>query len=330
MYEKYHDLKGATIDSPIRHFTITIFLYIVRQTYERGNKMSKNYVIVSDSCGDLPAKLTEEMVIIPYIYTLDGKEYYNYPDYREQSVKDFYDTLRAGKMASTSQVTPTRYAEIWEPILQEGKDIIYLCLSSMLSKSFEMSQMAAKEMSEKYPDRKIITIDSKSASGGIGMLAVNAVKALNEGKSLDETSSFIQELITRTQHWVMADDLHHMRRGGRVSGAAAFVGTMLSVKPILSMRSAGKLEPLYKARGRDKAFDYIVDKLNEFKYDPKEGPIYIVHSDVPDYAKQMQDKITAKYGFKDFVVNEIGPVIGAHTGPGTIAVIFLSKEKRLT
>jgi len=273
--------------------------------------------------------VAEGITIIPYIYTLDGKDYHSYLDYREQPVKEFYDTLRAGKMASTTQVTPQRYVEVWEPILEEGKDVLYICLSSMLSKSFEMSQMAANELSEKYPDRKIITIDSKSACMGIGLLAVSAKKAQDKGMSLDEAAAYIEDLLTRTHHWVMADDLHHLRRGGRVSGAAAFVGSMLSVKPILTMRTEGKLEPLHKARGRDKAFAYIIGKLEECKYDPAEGPIYIAHSDVPDYAQQMKDMITAKYGHKDFVMNHIGPVIGAHTGPGTIALIFAGKAKRL-
>jgi len=269
------------------------------------------------------------MEIIPYIYTLDGKDYFSYPDYREQPVKEFYDTLRAGKMAQTTQVTPQRYKEVWEPFVKEGKDILYICLSSMLSKSFEMSQMAARELAEEYPDREIITIDSKSACMGIGLLAANAVKAKAQGKSLSENVEYIKNLVTHTHHWVMADDLQHLRRGGRVSGAAAFVGGMLSVKPILTMRQEGKLEPLHKARGRDKAFAYICAKLEECQYDPAEGPIYIAHSDVPDYAAQMQDMITEKYGKKDIVINHIGPVIGAHTGPGTIALIFAGKEKRL-
>ena len=291
-------------------------------------KLSK-YVVVSDSCGDLPPAMAEGITIIPYIYTLDGKDYYSYLDYREQPVKEFYDCLRAGKMASTTQVTPQRYVEIWEPFLKEGKDVLYVCLSSMLSKSYEMSQMAANELMEAYPDRKIITIDSRSACMGIGLLAVNAKKAMDSGKNLEEAAAYIEELLTRTHHWVMADDLHHLRRGGRVSGAAAFVGSMLSVKPILSMRMEGKLEPLHKARGRDKAFAYITAKLEECKYDPTEGSICIAHSDVPDYAEQMKAMIVEKYGFKDIVINHIGPVIGAHTGPGTIALIFTGKAKRL-
>jgi len=273
--------------------------------------------------------MAEGITIIPYIYTLDGKDYYNYLDYREQSVKEFYDTLRAGKMASTTQVTPQRFVEIWEPMLQEGKDILYICLSSKLSKTHEMSILASRELAEKYPDRKIATIDSKSASIGIGLLSVNATKAQAEGKTLEENVAYIEELIPRTHHWVMADDLQHLRRGGRVSGAKAFVGGMLNVKPILIVKSDGKLEPVTKARGREKAFAAMAEKLGEAKYDPAaDGPIYIVHSDVPEYAARLQEIITEKYGYKDFAVNHIGPVIGAHTGPGTIALIFSGKELR--
>ena len=290
--------------------------------------MSKNYVIVSDSCGDLTPEMAKGIEIIPYIYTMEGKEYYNHLDYREQSKREFYDALRAGKMASTTQITPQRYEEVWEPFLQEGKDVLYICLSSMLSKSYEMSQMAARDLNEKYPERKVITIDSKAACMGIGLLGMKAVQAQNEGKSFEENAAYVEDIIPRLHHWVMADDLHHMRRGGRVSGAAAFVGTLLSVKPVLNMLPDGRLVPLHKARGRDKAFEYIVGKLEEYKYDPKYGPIYIAHSDVPDYAQKVQEMITAKYGYTSFLVNEIGPAIGAHTGPGTLSVMFEGGEKR--
>jgi len=290
----------------------------------------KNYVVVSDSCGDLSPMMAEGIVIIPYIYNLDGTEYYNHPDNRDQSIKDFYDALRAGKMATTTQITPQRYEEVWEPFLQEGKDVLYICLSSMLSKSYEMSQLAARDLTEKYPDRKIITIDSTAASMGIGLLGRSAIKAQEEGKSIEDAAAYVEDIRSRLHHWVMADDLQHLRRGGRVSGAAAFVGSMLSVKPVLTVTREGKLLPLHKARGRDKAFDFISGKLEEAKYDPKYGPIFIAHSDVPDYAKQMQDMITAKFGYTSFLVNDIGPVIGAHTGPGTIALIFEGAEARLS
>jgi len=285
-----------------------------------------NYVVISDSCGDLPPHLAEGITIIPYIYTLDGKDYYSYLDYREQPVKEFYDTLRAGKMASTTQVTPQRYVEIWEPFLEEGKDIIYICLSSMLSKSFEMSQMAARELGEKHPDRKIFTIDSKAACMGIGLLAVKALEAQKAGKTVDEAATYVEELVTRTHLWVMADDLHHLRRGGRVSGASAFVGTMLSIKPILTIVDEGKLIPLSKVRGHGKVLDYFVDRMKE-SANPSDQLAFIAHSDAPDLAQQLKDALSEKLGIQSFVVTGIGPVIGAHTGPGTLALVFLGNER---
>ncbi|MCL2218036.1 MAG: DegV family EDD domain-containing protein, partial [Defluviitaleaceae bacterium] len=178
--------------------------------------MSANYAIVVDSTTDLPPKLAEEwgLEVIPYIFTMDGKEYYNHLDYREMPVKNFYGALRGGKLASTTQVTTHRYMEAWEPFLKEGKDVLYMCLSSMLSKSYDQSVLAAREAAEAYPDRKVITIDTKAASVGQGLLAYYASKARDEGKALEENASYIEGLIPRLHHWVMADDLNHLRRGG--------------------------------------------------------------------------------------------------------------------
>ena len=292
--------------------------------------MNADYQIVVDSTTDIPPDLAEKLGVhvIPYIFTLDGKEYYNHLDYRDISVKEFYNTLRAGKMASTTQVTPARYVEEWEPFLKEGKDVLYMCLSSMLSKSYEQSVLAARELSETYPDRKIVTIDSKAACVGQGALAFYASKAKEDGKSIDENAEYINSLIPRLHHWVMADDLHHMRRGGRVSGATAFVGTMLNIKPILTMIDDGRLVPLHKVRGRGKAIDYFMDKVVEVKIDKTHDTVFIAHSDVADFAEQLKDKVAEKFGINNFVINEIGPVIGAHTGPGTIALVFVGEEKR--
>ena len=289
-----------------------------------------NYQIVVDSTTDLPPELAEKLGVhvIPYIFTLDGKEYYNHLDYRDISVKEFYNTLRAGKSGSTTQVTPARYVEEWEPFLKEGKDVLYMCLSSMLSKSYEMSQLAVNELRETYPDRKIISIDTKSASLGQGALAFYASKAKEEGKSIDENAEYLNKLIPRLQHWVMADDLHHLRRGGRVSGASAFVGTMLSIKPILALLEDGKLVPLHKVRGRSKAIEYFLEKVDEYKIDKEHDTVFIAHSDVLDLANELREKVGEKFGIKNFVVNEIGPVIGAHTGPGTIAFIFVGEGER--
>ena len=289
--------------------------------------MDKNYVIVVDSTTDLPPHLAEEwgLVVIPYIFNLDGKEYLNYLDYRELGVKEFYDTLRAGKTASTAQVTAHRYMETWEPFLKEGKDILYMCLSSQLSKSYDQSVMAAREAMEEYPDRKVITIDTKSACLGQGLLAYYAAQAQKDGMSLEENAAYIESLIPKLNHWVVPDDLHHLRRGGRVSGASALVGTMLSIKPILSMMEDGKLAPVGKERGWGKAMAHLLSKMEKFA--PKDQTVFIAHSDAPEKAQQIANEITAKYGVTDFIINEIGPVIGAHTGPGTVAIMFLADSR---
>jgi DegV family protein with EDD domain len=289
-----------------------------------------NYVIITDSTTDLPQKLAQQwnVEIIPYIFNLDGKEYYNYLDWREMSVKGFYDALREGKKGSTTLVNRTRYAEIWEPHLKKGKDILYMCLSSALSKSYEQSELAAAELRETYPKRKIISIDTKSASMGMGLLTYYAAKARDEGKTIDELAAYIHGLIPILHHWVMADDLQHLRRGGRISGAKAFVGTMLNVKPIIHMTQDGKLTPLTKARGRNKALELMAEQMTEHKANPANQPVFISHSDAPELAEQLKNLIIAKYGDRQFEINEIGPVVGAHTGPGTIALFFLGNERR--
>jgi DegV family protein with EDD domain len=203
-----------------------------------------------------------------------------------------------------------------------------MCLSSALSKSYEQSILAAEECMEKYPGRKVITIDTRSASLGMGMLAYYAAKARDEGKAIDELASYIKKTIPILHHWVMADDLQHLRRGGRVSGAAAFVGTMLSVKPMIHMTMDGKLTPMTKARGRNKALEFMADQMTVHQMSPKDQPVFISHSDAPDLAEQLKNIVISKHGNREFLINEIGPVIGAHTGPGTIAMFFIGNERR--
>ena len=291
--------------------------------------MSTNYKIVVDSTTDLPADLAEAwgLEAIPYIVTLDGKDYYNHLDYRDISSDEFYDTLRKGKMATTTQVTAHRYMEAWEPYLKEGQDILYMCLSSALSKSYDQSVMAAREAMEAYPDRKVITLDTKAASLGQGLLAYHAQKAKAEGKTLEENASLLENLVGRMQHWIVPDDLHHLRRGGRLSGASAVIGTMLSIKPILTLTDEGRIVPASKARGWAKAIDYIVARMEEYKYGDEYPEVYLPHSQAPDRVEAIKKALTEKLGIKEFLVHTIGPVIGAHTGPGTAAVIFVGSKR---
>jgi len=290
--------------------------------------MSVNYKIVVDSTIDLPLHLVDELgfTVIPFIFTLEGKDYYNHLDYRDISVKDFYKELRNGKMASTTQITAFRYVEAWGPILKEGKDILFLSLSSAVSKSYEQSLLAVQEMKEKYPDRKVISIDSKSGALGEGVMAYYAAQSRDEGKSLEETAAFIESLVPRMQHWIMVDDLHHLKRGGRVSGAAAFIGTMLSVKPILTMLDDGSIAPVHKVRGRNSAFKYFLERMATQNIESN-SIIGIVHSDMLEMAEQLKEMIIEKFGPHEFIINDLGPVIGAHTGPGTVAMMVLGDSR---
>ncbi|MCL2563086.1 MAG: DegV family protein [Oscillospiraceae bacterium] len=287
--------------------------------------MCANYKIVVDSTTDLPPYLAEEwgLTVIPFLFTLDGADYYNHLDHHELSLKDFYNALRDGKTGSTTQVNTFRYIETWEPVLQAGQDILYLCLSSALSKSYDQSLLAVAELKEKYPERQIISIDSRSASLGQGALAYYAVQGRDAGKNLAENAAYLEDMIPRFQVWIMADDLHHLRRGGRVSGAQAFLGTMLGVKPILTIFEDGRIGPVHKVRGRLNALDYFLERMEAQGVDPTGQLIGIAHSDVPEMAEQLREMLTAKYGAVEFLVNDIGPVIGMHTGPGTVGMMFL-------
>ncbi|MCL2170445.1 MAG: DegV family protein [Defluviitaleaceae bacterium] len=288
-----------------------------------------DYQIVVGSTTDLPVGVAKksELEVIPFIVTLDGKDYYNYLDNRELTPQQFYDALRNGRTSTTTQVTAHRYMEVWEPILKSGRDVLYICLSSALSKSYEQACLAAQELGSEYPDRQIITIDSKSACLGQGALAVYASNAKKQGRSIVEVAEMVERLIPRLQHWVIADDLHYLKRGGRLSSTAATIGSLLNVKPVLTVLSDGSLVPKAKARGQKAAFKHIVDEMVKQKVKVNEQTICIAHSDSPDGAKQLQDMIIARFGPCHFVVSEIGPVIGTHAGPGTIACFFLGAKR---
>jgi len=288
------------------------------------------YTIVADSTVDLPADLADELglVIIPFIFTIDGKDYEYHLDGRDMAVNDFYAALRAGKTSTTTQHTVMRYIEYWEPILKAGKDVLYLSQSAALSKSYDQSIFAREELLKDYPNRKIISLDTKSASLGQGVLAYYACKAQKAGKSMDEVVDYINSIIPNFQHLIMADDLYHLRRGGRVSGAAAFVGTMLNVKPILTLVDDGRLVPVQKVRGRHRAIKSFVTQMVVQNIDVKNQIIVIGHSDSHDAALELKDTIISKFGNCEFIINYIGPVIGSHTGPGTMAVAFIGGPRQ--
>jgi len=287
------------------------------------------YKIITDSTTDLSARMVEdlELHVIPMLYTLDGKDYLNTPDERELSSHDFYELLRAGKTSTTAQINGETFKNEVRPYLNSGIDILYLCFSSGLSSTYNSIRLAAGELREDYPNRKIVVIDSLAASMGEGLIAWHAAMRKKQGMSLDEVAAWIEENKLRLAHWFTVDDLNHLRRGGRVSGAAAFVGTMLNIKPVLHVDDEGHLIPIEKVRGRRKSLEELVSRMEKTAVDPASQTVFISHGDVPEDAKYVEQLIRDRLGVKTIFINPIGPVIGTHSGPGTVALFFLARQR---
>ena len=287
------------------------------------------YRIITDSTGDLTPELIRDLqlTVIPMEFTIDGKSYRNYPDGHEMSAKAFYHLLRAGKTSTTAQINAHEFMDWADPILQAGEDILYLAFSSGLSGTCQSAYMAKEELSARYPDRKIYVVDSLAASMGEGLLAYYASKMQLEGKTIDEVYQWLQDNKLHLCHWFTVDDLNHLKRGGRVSSAAALFGTMLGIKPVLHVDDAGHLIPVAKIRGRRQSLDSLVAHMEETVTNPGEQVIFISHGDCEKDAQYVADQIRAKWNVKEIVLNEIGPVIGTHSGPGTVALFFLGSKR---
>lgn len=286
-----------------------------------------DYVIFSDSCSDLTPEILKEIdvSIIPMKFTVKGASYENYPDERELSSREFYDMVRGGEMPTTSQVNSTEFIDIFEPLLREGKDILYIAFSSGLSGTYNNSCIAAEELHEKYPQRKMITVDSLAASMGEGLLVYLAAKKREEGLGIEELAKWVEENRNHLCHWFTVDDLNHLKRGGRVSSAAALFGTMLGIKPVLHVDDEGHLIPVSKVRGRKASLDALVKEMEKAVTDAH--TVFVSHGDSLDDAKYVAEQVKSKFHSKEIRLNHIGPVIGAHSGPGTIALFFLGEHK---
>ncbi|HOI47307.1 MAG TPA: DegV family protein [Bacilli bacterium] len=290
--------------------------------------MSK-WVLATDSCSDLPNSLVESMnlKVIPLSVTIENKTYFHYPDERELSIEAFYDMLRNKKVAKTSLINVGEFLAFFEPILKEGNDILYIGFSSALSGTFQSSQIAAQELAETYPDRKIITVDSLSASMGQGLLVWHAYQEKLSGKSIEEVAKWIETNKLNLCHLFTVDDLGTLKRGGRLSETAAFLGTLLKVKPILHVSNEGKLVPIKKARGRQSSLTTIVELMRSLIVNPESQTIFISHGDSMEDAAAVGTMIQTEFKIKDIVYNNIGPIIGAHSGPGTISVFFVGNSR---
>lgn len=286
----------------------------------------KDYIITVNSTVDLPKEwLTERGVpVVPLKYTID-KETYN--DMEGLDAKEFFGKLRAGKMAVTSQVNPDEAREALRPFLEEGKDILHLAFSSALSGTCNSMRIAANELKEEYPERKIVVIDTLCACLGEGLLLYYALKRKSEGCSLEETAKWVEDNKLHVCHNVTIDDLDHLHRGGRVSKTVAVLGGMVKIKPMLHVDNQGALQVIGKERGRKKSLNKIVDASLEQSKGWENDLIMITHGDCREDAEYVAGLVREKMGDKDILIHNIGTVIGSHTGPGVVAV-FCMGEKR--
>lgn len=285
-----------------------------------------SYKIVTDTCCDFPAEMYKELDLEVVSLSVLYKGV-NYNEYSEAWLKELFDGLRKGETASTSAVNPAGWAAVIEPVLQEGKDALVLSFSSGLSTTYQSAVIAAEELMEKYPERKVNVVDTLCASLGQGLLVWYACQKRDEGLSLDELTAWCEENKLSMCHWVIADDLMHLKRGGRVSAATAVAGTLLQIKPVIHVNDEGKLISVGKARGRKAAIQTLCNKVGELGIEGANDTIFICHGDCLEDAQELEAILKEKYGTKKVFIYYIGAVIGSHAGPGTMAVFFLGNHR---
>ena len=287
------------------------------------------YVIVTDSSADLTAGMAEELgvEVLPLSFMVKGQTYRNYPDNREMDPGAFYAMLRAGEMATTAAVNVADYTSVLEPLLEQGKDVLVLAFSSGLSATYQSSVIAVEELRARFPERKIFTVDTLCASLGQGLLVYLAAKKQQAGASIEEVRDWAEENKLHLCHWFTVDDLHFLKRGGRISAATAVLGSMLHIKPVLHVDDEGHLINMGKARGRGASLTALVDHMEETAIDPASQVVFISHGDCLADAEKVAADVKKRFGVKEVVINHVGPVIGAHSGPGTLALFFLGSRR---
>lgn len=289
--------------------------------------MNQEFVITANSTVDLPREWTKErgITLMPLNYTIDGTTYLD----KEGGLasKEFFDLLREGKQAVTSQINPEEARGILEPLLKEGKDVLHLSFTSGLSGTYQSIVLAAEDLMEEYPERKIIVIDSLCACMGEGLLLYYMLKLKEEGKTMEEIEEWVLRHRLEVCHHVTVDDLHHLQRGGRISKTAAVIGTMVQIKPIIHVDQEGKLKVVGKERGRKKALSKIANMAIRQGEGFDNEVVMIAHGDCLEDAEYVKDLVQKSMQPKEVIVNNIGPVIGSHTGPGVVALFSMGKER---
>ena len=285
-----------------------------------------SYRIITDNCCDFPADMYDDLnlSVVPLVVRFQDKEV---SQYSEKWLKKLYDGMRTGDVATTSAVNPQGWEEVIEPVLAAGDDALVLTFSSGLSTTHQSAVIAATELSEKYPDRKIRVIDTLCASLGQGLLVWYACQKRDEGMGFEELGNWVEENKQNLCMWFTVDDLMFLKRGGRVSAATALVGTMLQIKPVLHVDDEGKLINVAKARGRKASLEALAKKVGETGLPGANDTVFISHGDCIEDVQVLEGILKEKYGVKKVFTYYVGAVIGSHAGPGTVALFFLGNKR---
>lgn len=285
-------------------------------------------ILFTDSCCDLPISFVKEnnIQVMPIIVNVNGEDI---PDDLGRSIshKDFYSLIRNGKLPTTSQVNVDTFERNFRKYVSEGYSIIYIGFSSALSGCVNSARLAKEIIDEEIKDADITIVDTKSASMGLGLLVYYAANMLKEGKNKEDIFNWLEDNKLKVNHWFTVDDLNHLKRGGRVSSTVAIVGTMLSIKPIMHVDNEGRLIPISKVKGRKKSIKALCDKLKEKIVDSENQTIFISHGDCIEEVESLKELILSEIKVKEIIINNIGPAVGSHSGPGTLALFFIGNSR---
>ena len=289
----------------------------------------RDYVIMTDSCCDMTAKMAAELdlEVMPLSLQLEGQSFKNYLDGRDIAFRDFYSRIRVGSQSTTSAVSVGDFESRMREVLASGRDVLCINFSSALSTTYQSASIAADDLRGEFPEAKLYVVDSLCASLGLGLLLFLCAQEKKLGRTIDEVHTFAQVTRGHICHWFTVDDLNHLKRGGRISGATALFGTMLAIKPVMHVDNGGHLTPVGKVRGRKSSLLALVDHMEETAIDPGSQTVFISHGDCEGDALFVAEEIRRRFGTETIFVNYVGPVIGSHSGPGTVALFFLGEKR---